>query len=61
MMNRIAHKNQTTRRILFVACVAALVGAFTVSLPQMAHAEDIIVPPTQSCFSKYRNRPVPTS
>ena len=40
-----APKNQTTRRILLTACATALAVAFTVSLPQPAHAEKVTPPP----------------
>ena len=39
MKNCNAPENRTTRRILPVACAAALAVAFTVSLAQPAHAE----------------------
>jgi len=45
MKNYNALKNQTTRRNLFSACATALAMAFTSSLPQPAHAGEIIVPP----------------
>jgi hypothetical protein len=35
--------NQTTRRILLIACATALAVAFTVALPQPAHAR--VTPP----------------
>ena len=38
-------KNQATRRILLTACATALAVAFTVSLPQSAHAEKVTPPP----------------
>ena len=38
-------ENQTTRRILLVACVPALAAAFTVALPQSAHAHRVTPPP----------------
>ena len=37
--------NQTTRRILLIACATALAVAFTVSLPQPAHADRVTPPP----------------
>jgi hypothetical protein len=40
MKNGNAPENQTTRRILLIACATALV-AFTVSLPQPAHADPV--------------------
>jgi len=40
-----APKNQTTRRILLTVCATALAVAFTVSLPQSAHAEKVTPPP----------------
>ena len=40
MKNCNAPENQTTRRILLIACATALAVAFTVSLPQPAHAAD---------------------
>ena len=39
-----APKNQTTRRILLIACATALAVAFTVLLAQPAQAQDITVP-----------------
>ena len=45
MKNCNALKNQTTRRILLIACSTALAAAFTVSLPQPAHAVHITPPP----------------
>ena len=39
MKNYNALKNQTTRRILPIACATALAVAFTVSLSQPAHAD----------------------
>ena len=38
-------KNQATRRVLLTACATALAVAFTVSLPQSAHAEKVTPPP----------------
>jgi hypothetical protein len=38
-------KNQTTRRIMLIACATALVAVFTVSLPRQAQAQHITVPP----------------
>jgi len=40
-----APENQTTRRIMLIACATALVVAFTVSLPQPAHADHVTPPP----------------
>jgi hypothetical protein len=40
-----ALENQTTRRILLIACVIALAVAFTVSLLQPAHAAHVTPPP----------------
>ena len=40
-----APENQTTRRIMLIACATALVVAFTVSLPQSAHADHVTPPP----------------
>jgi hypothetical protein len=45
MKNCNALENQTTRRILLIACVIALAVAFTVSLPQPAHAAHVTPPP----------------
>lgn len=45
MENCNALKHQTTRRRRLVACATALAAAFTVDLPQPAHAQRIIVPP----------------
>jgi hypothetical protein len=44
MKNGHAQTYQTTRRILLIACVAALAVAFTVSLPQLVYAADIVPP-----------------
>jgi hypothetical protein len=41
MKNCHALQNQTTRCILLIACAAALAVAFTVSLPQPAHADPV--------------------
>ncbi len=38
-------ENQTARRILFIACATALAVAFTVCLPQPAHAHEVTPPP----------------
>lgn len=40
-----AQANQTTGRLLLIACVAALAGALTTSVPQPAHANPDLVPP----------------
>jgi hypothetical protein len=40
MKNFHAPNNQTTCRILLIACVTVLAAAFTVALPQPAHAAD---------------------
>ena len=40
-----APENQTTRRIMLIACATALVVAFMVSLPQPAHADHVTPPP----------------
>jgi hypothetical protein len=45
MKNCNASENQTTRRILLIACATALAVAFTVSLPQPARAADVTPPP----------------
>jgi len=45
MKNYNAPKNQTTRRILLIACATALAVAFTVSLSQRAHADQVTLPP----------------
>ena len=45
MKNCNAQENQTTRRILLIACATALAVAFTVSLPQPAHADRVTPPP----------------
>ncbi|SDY98596.1 DUF3455 domain-containing protein [Nitrosomonas sp. Nm58] len=44
MKNCNTPENQTTRRILPIACAAALAGAITVSLPQSANAERVTPP-----------------
>ena len=45
MKNCHALQNQTAPRILLIACAAALAVAFTLSLPQPAHADDVTPPP----------------
>jgi hypothetical protein len=45
MKNCNASENQTTQRILPIACATALIVAFTVSLPQSAHADRATPPP----------------
>jgi hypothetical protein len=45
MKNCNAPENRTTRRILLIACATALAVAFTVALPQPAHADDVTPPP----------------
>ncbi len=45
MKNCNSPENQTTRRILLIACATALAVAFTVSLPQPAHADHVTPPP----------------
>ena len=45
MKNCNTPENQTTRRILLTACATALAVAFTVSLPQPAHAAARVTPP----------------
>ena len=45
MKNCNSPENQTTRRILPIACTTALTVAFTVSLPQPAHADRVTPPP----------------
>ena len=45
MKNCNAPKHQTTRRILLITCATALAVAFTVSLPQPAHAAHVTPPP----------------
>jgi uncharacterized protein DUF3455 len=45
MKNCNALSNQTTRRILPIACATALAVVFTVSLPQPAHANQVTPPP----------------
>ena len=45
MKNCNAPENQTTRRILLIACAAALAVLFTVSLSQPAHADRVTPPP----------------
>ena len=44
-MNYNALKNLITRRLMLVAWTAVLVVGFTVSLPQLAHAQNTISPP----------------
>ena len=46
MKNCNSLSNQVTRRILPIACATALAVAFTVSLPQPAHAGGQVTPPT---------------
>ena len=43
-----ALSNQTTRRILPIACATALAAAFTVSLSHPAHADEVNPPPVPS-------------
>ena len=43
-------KNQATRRVLLTACATALAVAFTVSLPQSAHAEKVTPPPVPAAL-----------
>ena len=45
MKNDSAAQNQTTRRILSIVCVTALVVAFMATLPQPAHADPVTPPP----------------
>jgi Protein of unknown function (DUF3455) len=45
MKNCNVPENWTTRRILLIACATALAVAFTVALPQPAHADDVTPPP----------------
>ena len=45
MKNWNAPENRSTRRILTIACATALAAAFTVSLPQPAHARRVTPPP----------------
>jgi len=45
MKNCNAPENQTTRRILLIACATALAVAFTVSPSQPAHADPVTPPP----------------
>jgi Protein of unknown function (DUF3455) len=45
MKNCNAPSNQTTRRILLIACATAFAVAFTVSLPQPGHADNVTPPP----------------
>jgi Protein of unknown function (DUF3455) len=45
MANGHAQANQTSRRILLVACITALAGAFMALLPQSVHATGDLVPP----------------
>lgn len=48
MKNWNAPENRSTRRILTVACATALAAAFTVSVPQPAHARRVTPPPVPS-------------
>ena len=48
MKNCNAPENQTTRRLLRIACSTALAVAFAVSLPQPAHAKHVTPPPVPS-------------
>jgi hypothetical protein len=43
-MKNNAPENRTTRRILPIACATALAVAFTLSLPQPAHADEVTPP-----------------
>ena len=45
MKNWNAMENQTTRRILRIACSTALAAAVTISVPQLAHADRVTPPP----------------
>ena len=45
MNGRNARAKQNTPRILLIACAAAFAAAFTVSLPQSAHAKQVTPPP----------------
>ena len=51
MKNWNVPENRTTRRILLIACSTALAAAFTVSLPQPAHADHVTPPPVPSPIS----------
>ena len=44
MKNGIRPENQTTRRIMLVACVPVLAAAFTLALPRPAHARRVTPP-----------------
>jgi hypothetical protein len=48
MKNNQAQNPQTTRRLRLTTCAAALAVAFTVSLPQLAHADHVTPPPVPS-------------
>ena len=48
MKNWNAPEKQSTRRILLIACSAALAAAFTASLPQPAHAQHVKPPKVPS-------------
>ena len=48
MKNCNAPEDQTTRRILLIACATALAVGFTVSLPQPADADHVTLPPVPS-------------
>jgi hypothetical protein len=48
MTNCNAAENQTTRRILLIACATGLAATFTASLPQSAHADRVTPPPVPS-------------
>src|SRR5262249_15596127 len=48
MKNCNASENQTMYRILLIACATALAVAFTVALPQPAHADDVPPSPVPS-------------
>ena len=48
MKNCNAPENQTTRRILLIACATALAVGFTVSLPEPADADHVTLPPVPS-------------
>ena len=45
MKNCKASSNQTTRHMLLIACATAVAVAFTVSLPQPGHADNVTPPP----------------
>ena len=49
-----APENQTTRRIMLIACATALAVGFMVSLPQPTHAQNVTPHPCRPTFRCHR-------